>query len=105
MNASLGIGRRSYRFDVSKAVTRPEQAILRVTDLHVAMGVVRKKVIALRLPQARIHDGVRAAMELRSLYVHQRFDDAHVLSMRGSRAVDREHSEPTRNAVSSGYSR
>jgi hypothetical protein len=52
MNASLGISKRRYRFNVSKAVTRPEQAIRRVTDPHVAMGLRLQQAFGLRREEA-----------------------------------------------------
>ena len=36
-NAQLGVGKRAYRLNVSKAVSRPEAAIQRVKDPHETM--------------------------------------------------------------------
>ncbi len=51
-NAPLGVGKRSHRFNVSKAVTTPERAILRIKDPYVAMGLRLQQAFGLRREEA-----------------------------------------------------
>jgi Phage integrase, N-terminal/Integrase len=52
MNVALGVGKRAYRLNVSKAVTDPEAAIERVTDPYVAMGLKLQQAFGLRREEA-----------------------------------------------------
>ncbi|MDH3672379.1 MAG: integrase domain-containing protein [Gammaproteobacteria bacterium] len=51
-NAQLGVGKRAYRFNVSKAIHHPELAIQRVKDPHVAMGLRLQEAFGLRRAEA-----------------------------------------------------
>ena len=51
-NAQLGVGKRAYRFNVSKAINHPELAIQRVKDPHVAMGLRLQQAFGLRRAEA-----------------------------------------------------
>ncbi|MDH3672591.1 MAG: integrase domain-containing protein [Gammaproteobacteria bacterium] len=70
-NARLGIGRRRYRPNVSKAVTNPEMAIARVQDPYVAMGLRLQQAFGLRREEA---------MKLRP----QQADRRHYLELKAS---------------------
>ncbi|MDH3670111.1 MAG: integrase domain-containing protein [Gammaproteobacteria bacterium] len=69
-NARLGIGRRRYQPNVSKAVTNPEIAIKRVQDPYVGLGLRLQQAFGLRREEAmklrpRLADGGRY-LELKS---------------------------------------
>ncbi|MFQ5545602.1 MAG: phage integrase N-terminal domain-containing protein [Acidiferrobacterales bacterium] len=51
-NAQLGVGKRAYRLNVSKAISHPEAAIQRVKDPYVAMGLRLQQVFGLRRAEA-----------------------------------------------------
>lgn len=63
-----------------------------------------KKVISLKPARSRTHDEVHLVSAWKSLQVCQRYDDVHLLSIRGCRAGDQAHSARALNAVSTGYS-